>query len=69
MLLILLIIVFKYFRVIFCRMINFDHLILLINPRRMREGYGSRSVCVSVCVSVTAPAATYLFYTSKTRCH
>ena len=20
-----------------------------INPRRMREGYGSRSVCVSVC--------------------
>ena len=36
-----------------------------INPRRMREGYGSRSVCVSV----TAPAATYLFYTSKTRCH
>ena len=40
-------------------------------PRRMREGYGSRSVCVSerVCMSVTALAATYLFYTLKTRCH
>ena len=25
---------------------------LLINPRRMREGYGSRSVCVYVCVCV-----------------
>ena len=23
---------------------------LLINPRRMREGYGSRLVCVCVCV-------------------
>ena len=23
--------------------------LLLINPRRMREGYSSRSVCVSVC--------------------
>ena len=46
-----------------------NHLDKVINPRRMREGYGSRSVCVSVCVSVTAPAATYLFYTSKTRCH
>ena len=22
----------------------------LINPRRMREGYGSRSVCLSVCL-------------------
>ena len=50
---------------------------LVINPRRMREGYGSRSVCecvcvcvcVSVCVSVTALAATYLFYTLKTKCH
>ena len=37
----------------------------IINPRRMREGYGSRSVCVSV----TVLAATYLFYTSKIRCH
>jgi hypothetical protein len=24
----------------------------IINPRRVREGYGSRSVCVCVCVSV-----------------
>ena len=30
MLLIVVIIVFKYFRVTFCRMINFDHLILFI---------------------------------------
>ena len=21
----------------------------VVNPRRMREGYGSRSVCLSVC--------------------
>ena len=25
---------------------------LVVNPRRMREGYGSRFVCVCVCVSV-----------------
>ena len=42
---------------------------LVINPRRMREGYGSRCVCLCVCVSVTALAATYLVYTLKTRCH
>ena len=24
----------------------------IINPRRMREGYGSRSVCVRACVCV-----------------
>ena len=24
----------------------------MINPRRMREGYGSRSVCLCVCVCV-----------------
>ena len=29
------------------------HVIVFINPRRMREGYGSRSVCVSVYLSVT----------------
>ena len=23
---------------------------LLVNPRRMREGYGSRSVCLSACL-------------------
>ena len=39
----------------------------IINPRRMREGYGSRSVCVSVRLSVTALAATYLVYTLKVR--
>ena len=25
---------------------------IVINPRRMREGYGSRSVCVCVCLCV-----------------
>ena len=42
-----------------------------VNPRRMREGYGSRSVCVcvSVCLSVTALAATYLVYTLKAGYH
>ena len=39
--------------------------IFVINPRRMHEGYCSRSLCVSVCVSVTALAAKYLFYTLK----
>ena len=36
----------------------------MINHRRMREGYGSHSVCVcvSVCLSVTTPTATYLVY-------
>ena len=42
--------------------------VAVINPWRMREGYGSRFVCVSVCVSVTTLAATYLIYTLKTRC-
>ena len=34
----------------------------VINPRRMREGYSNRSVCMWVCVSVsvTTPAVTYL---------
>ena len=45
----------------------------VVNPRRMREGYGSRSVCVcvcvSLCVSVTALAATYLVYKSQVRCY
>ena len=41
----------------------------LINPRRMCEGYGSRFVCVSVCLSVTALAATYLVCMSKLRHH
>ena len=49
--------------------------IVFINPRRMREGYGSRfvcvcvCVCVSVCLSVTALAATYLVCMSKLRHH
>ena len=42
---------------------------IIINPRRMREGYGSRFVCVCVCVSVTELAATYLVYSLKVRCH
>ena len=45
--------------------------IYFINPRRMRESYGSLCVCVcvclSVCLSVTALAASYLIYTLKTR--
>ena len=42
----------------------------LINPLRMREGYGSHMcLCVCVCVCVTALAATYLVYALKTRCH
>ena len=36
----------------------------------MRKGYGSRPVCVCVCVCVsTTKSATYLVYTSKTKCH
>ena len=37
----------------------------VINPRRMHGGYGSRSVCLSV----TALAATYLVCKSKVRCY
>ena len=42
---------------------------VLINLRRMCEGYGSRSVCLSVRLSVTALAATYLVYTLKAGYH
>ena len=53
--------------------IVFSQVSELINPRRMREGYGSRfvcvCVCVSVCLSVTALAATYLVCMSKLRRH
>ena len=42
----------------------------MINPWRMREGYGSHSVCtVCLCVSVAALAATYLVYKSRVRCY
>ena len=41
---------------------------LVINPRCMREGYGSQSVCVCVCLSVTTLTATYLIFTSIVRC-
>ena len=52
-------------------MMSLEHPEAIINPRRMREGYCSRRVCVCecVCVSVAALAATYLIYTLKTRCH
>ena len=40
-------------------------LLCLINPRRMREGYGS----LCVYLSVTTLAATYLVFTLKIRCH
>ena len=44
----------------------------VVNPRRMREDYGSRSVCLSFChsviLSVPALAATYLVYKCQLRC-
>ena len=39
----------------------------LINPRCLPKGYSSHSVCLCMCVSVTALAATYLIY--KVRCY
>ena len=52
--------------------LNARKLVLFINPRRMREGYGSRSVCLSFChsviLSVPALAATYLVYKCQLRC-
>ena len=33
------------------------------------KGYSSHFVYVCVCVAVTMKSATYLIYTSKTRCH
>ena len=59
------------------RVINDFYLLgSLINPRSMREGYGSRSVCVCVCLSVclsvylsvTAQTTTYLVCESKFLC-
>ena len=49
----------------------------MINPRRMRESYGSHfvclsvcmCVCLSVCVSVTELTTTCLVYTLKVGCH
>ena len=43
--------------------------LFLFKPRRMHEDYGSRFVCLSVCVFVTILAATYLVYMSKVRQH
>ena len=42
---------------------------IFINPRRMREGYGSWFVYLSVCLSVTMLAATYLVCASNLRCY
>ena len=36
------------------------HSLCIVNPRRMREGYGSRSVCLSVCLSVCYHASCYI---------
>ena len=38
----------------------FVSLVVLISPRRMREGYGSRSFCLSVCLSVCYHASCYI---------
>ena len=48
-------------------MANGQHLslVVIINPRRIREGYGSHSVCLSV----TKLAAIYLVYKSKLQCY
>ena len=35
----------------------------------MCESYGSHSVCMSVCVSATKLAATYLVFESKVQCY
>ena len=42
--------------------------LVLINPRRMREGMVV-VLCVCVCLSVTELAATYLVCKSKVRCY
>ena len=41
-------------------------MLCLVNPRHMRKGYGSQSVCVCV-LSVTLLATTYLVFTSKVK--
>ena len=61
--------------VIQCSIVNlvFVHLSAVINPQRMRKSYGSHSACVygegSVCLSVTALAATYPVCKSIVRCY
>ena len=49
---------------------KFSHFQSFINPRRIREGYGSHSVCVcvSVCLSVTTLTATNIVCESKLHC-
>ena len=42
---------------------------LFVNLRHMCEGYGRRSVLVSVYLSVTTLAATYLVYEPNLRCY
>ena len=41
---------------------------IFINPRHMHKGYDSWFVCLSVCLSVTTLAATYLICESNLRC-
>ena len=54
---------FKYHGISTNRVLDVIHAVQVINPRRMREGYGSRSVCLSV----TTLAAIYLVCKSKMR--
>ena len=39
---------------------NGDELAPIINPRRMRGGYGSHCVCLCVCLSVCPHASCYM---------
>ena len=41
---------------------------LIINPQRMRKGFGTWSVCLSVSLSATRLSATYLAFRLKWKC-
>ena len=43
------------------------HYVIIINPRRMRGGYGSHRVCVYL--SVSALTAIYLIHKCRVRCY
>ena len=49
-----------FFKVIRLYWEGIEFLVEIINPRRMRGGYGSHRVCMCVCVSVCPRASCYI---------
>ena len=58
-----------FFKVIRLHWEGIEFLVEIINPRRMRGGYGSHRVCVCVYLSVSALTAIYLVHKCRVRCY